>query len=174
MAWWSAFAGLATATNFKGAGQALGTAALTLVGMVCKDWWSGRDRYQAHLTWDTINGPTGREDVPVIYIQNTSDKPLNFTMVRVHDPLRRRVDEYPFHNDDPDYDPLPRAVNPHEQTRFYLYEPSLRRTAERAGWLAKLLRIPRVYIGLTSMGGRRRLFAAERALPYDYRLARYR
>jgi hypothetical protein len=171
---WSSLTALATTANVKSALQVVGTAGLTLVGLVFKDWWGGRDRFRAHVTWTTYASHGGPEETPVIYIQNESDRPLNIINCKICDARGRKTDEYPFETEDPNYDPFPKTIKPHEHGHILLYHKSLAKVAERAGPITNRLRRPRVFVSLTTMSGKRRLFVAERGLPWNVRWARYR
>lgn len=151
-------------------------AALTALGAVAgwlANWWNGRERYQAHVTWETMNTMYGPQDCPVLIIQSVHPEPINITRVRIRDGFFRVLDTYPYYSEDPDYPTLPKPIEPRKQVTFVLNEQALKTALMRSRFL-KWLYVPRVYVGIETMGRGERRFQAEGGLDWDERRARYR
>lgn len=159
---------VAWASDFETIKSAGGLALAWGAGIVTA-WWKGRERYQAHVTWETM----GPEDWPVIVIQSVDELPINVIRVRILNVFRFSTGVWPFDSEDPDYPAFPRVIEPKSSTRIYLNPTALSRTASRF-WVMRWLWVPRVYVGVTTMGRAERLFVGEGGLPYDKRRSRYK
>lgn len=140
---------------------------------VLENWWRGRERYQAYVTWKTIDTIREPEDSPVLIVQSVHAKPINITDVRIRNGFRWRVKGYPFNSDDPDYPNYPIHLEPNGRCSIPLEESVLERAAAQSRWLIPFL-VPRVYVSVKTMGRGRRLFQAETGLKWSTRRARYR
>jgi hypothetical protein len=161
---------LATSDTGK---QAIGAIIGLLVGGIATRW-KLRDRYRAHVTIQSTETMYGQEDLPVIVIQSVHDLPINVTRLRLRDGFGRKVDRSPFYAEDlEDYPTLPRTIEPKQSTKFWLDEGSLEKGKERSR-LLNWLWVPRVYIGVETMGRGERLFQAEGGLHYNERRKRFR
>jgi hypothetical protein len=164
---------VATPTNIKAAVASVGTLGVGGVGGVVASWWKRRDALQVHIDWNSVETQYGTDWAPVIYFQNVMDRALNVTGLRIYDSHRRVTEAYPFLSDDPDYDPLPLLIPAHERKRLFLDGNILKIVAERSGWITRHAHLSRVYIGVRTMGGKRKLYSAERGLHIDYRWPRF-
>jgi len=142
--------------------------------VILNTWWNRRDYYQASVDWRNVNTVYGPEYVPVITIVNTSEKPLSVTNVRMYDGWRRHLDAYPFDSEDPDYPSLPRIVAKGESTIFTLSSDLMGKAVERSGGIVAFLHLPRVYLGVRTMGRGWRYFVGEPGLTRDVKWKRYR
>jgi hypothetical protein len=147
--------------------------ALGWFGSSLAGWWKGRDRYRAHVTWQTTETMYGPREEPVIVIQSIHTLPINVTRLRVRNGFRRKTGAWPFDSEDPDYPELPRAIEPMKATKFWLNSSALQEAAEQSRLLDPLW-VPRVYIGVETMGRGERLFPAEGGLDWNTRRKRYR
>jgi len=163
---------LATSQTGKSAIVAVVSVVLGWIGGTVAAWWKGRDRYQAFVTWQTAGTIRGPEDQPVIVIQSIHDQPINVTGLRVRNGFRWHTGEWAFDSEDPDYPHLPLMIEPKQAGRLWLNEHALTRAAEQS-WLLKWLWVPRVYIGVRTMGRGERLFVAEGGLSYKFRRKRF-
>lgn len=149
-------------------------AVVAWIGNFVSGWWRSRDRYQAHVTWlegDTRYGP---QDQPVVVIQSIHALPINVTRIKLRNGFGLQSDGYPFAGDDPDDFPvLPRRIEPMQSTTFWLDSDAFDRALEQSRFL-KWLWVPRVYIGVSTMGRGERRFVAEGGLRNRVRRRRYR
>lgn len=149
-------------------------AVLGWIGNTVKGWWQSRDRYHAEVTRQTTETMYGEEDLPVIVIQSIHSLPINVTRVRVRNGFGWKLDQSPFYSEGyDDYPSLPREIEPHKSTKFWLDSSALR-DATKQSWLLEWLWVPRVYIGVQTMGRGERLFVAEGGLKWTQRRKRYR
>lgn len=154
------------------AGLLLLGATIGWLGNFVASWWKMRDRYRAHVTWRTINTQRGPEQYPVLVIQSVHSLPINIIGVRVRNGFRLQTRFWAFDGEDPDYPVLPRTVEPMKETMFVLDEDALKNAAAQSR-LAEWLWVPRVYVGVQTLGRGERVFAAEGGLPYSERRKRY-
>jgi hypothetical protein len=114
----------------------------------------------------------GPEQFPVIVIQSIHDRPINVARLRVRNGFRWNTRAWPYDSEDPDYPELPLTIEPNQTGRFLLNDHALVKAAEQS-WLLNWLWVPRVYIGVKTLGRGERLFVAEGGLPYKLRRRRY-
>lgn len=134
--------------------------------------WHGRERYQAIVTWKWLGTPYGEDQFPVIVIQSIHDKPINVTRLKIYNGFRFSTSFYPYNFDDPRDFELPRRIEPMSNIFIVLSEEALIK-AQLQSRLLDRLRLPRVYIRIETMGGSKRMFVAERGLPYNDRRRRF-
>lgn len=142
------------------------------IGSSLSGWWKSRDRYHAFVTWQDCETIYGSTEMPTIVIQSVHNVPISVTRLRVRNGLKWRTKAWPFDSEDPDYPSLPRVIEPNRETKFWLNEKALNDAAAQCAFL-KWLWVPRVYIGVETMGRGERIFVAEGGLPYDQRRSRY-
>jgi hypothetical protein len=142
------------------------------IGSTVAGWWKMRDRYHAHVTWQTTDTIRGPEEQPVIVIQSIHEVPINVARLRVRNGFRMNTRAWPFDSEDPAYPELPMTIEPKQTGRLWLNEDALAKAAEQS-WLLKWLWVPRVYIGVKTLGRGERLFVAEGGLPFKTRRKRY-
>jgi hypothetical protein len=144
------------------------------IGNMIAGWWKSRDRYRAHVTIQSTDTMYGEEELPVIVIQSVHYLPINVTRLRVRNGFRWKVDQSPFYSVDyDDYPTLPRQIEPMKSTKFWLDEDALRTAVEQSRFL-RWLWVPRVYVGVETMGRGERLFIAEGGLSWNERRKRFR
>lgn len=148
-------------------------AMLGWIGSSIATWWKMRDRYQAHVTWHTAETIRGPEEQPVIVFQSIHSLPINVTRVRVYNGFRWHTGAWAFDSDDPGYPTLPLTIEPLGSGKLWLNEHAIQSAAEQSS-LLNWLSLPRVYIGVKTMGRGERLFAGEGGLPFKERRKRYR
>lgn len=166
-------ASLITSTTGKSALLSALSIGLGWFGSSFAGWWKSRDRYHAHVTWQsngTIHGP---QEMPVIVIQSIHTLPISVTRLRVRNGFRWKTGAWPFDSEDPEYPELPRTIEPMKTTKFWLNSGALDQAAAQSRFL-NWLWVPRVYIGVETMGRGERLFAAEGGLPWHERRTRFR
>jgi hypothetical protein len=162
-----------TSNTGKSALLSLFSIALGWIGSTVAGWWKSRDRYQAHVTWQTTDTMYGEQDLPVIVIQSIHTLPINVTRIRIRNGFGRKVDQWPFYGEGPeDYPELPRQIEPMKSTRFWLDHDVLREAVKESRFL-EWLWVPRVYVGIETMGRGERKFVAEGGLKMTQRRRRY-
>lgn len=142
------------------------------VASIVRGWWGRRDRYRAYVTWRSVGTRQGPEDFPVLIIQSIHNLPINVTRVRIRNGFRWHTGLWAFDSDDPDYPDLPRAVEPMKDTMFILNQHALEKAAMQSS-LLKWMWLPRVYVGVQTLGRREMLFVAEGGLKWTDRPKRY-
>jgi hypothetical protein len=147
-------------------------ATLGWIGSSVATWWKMRDRYHAHVTWQTTETIRGKEEQPVIVVQSIHSLPISVSRLRVRNGFRWNTRAWPYDSEDPDYPELPVTIEPNQTARLWLSEPALTKAAEQS-WLLNWFWVPRVYIGVKTLGRGERLFVAEGGLPYSVRRKRY-
>jgi hypothetical protein len=162
-----------TSSTGKTAALSVLSAGLGWIGSSISGWWKSRDRYQAHVTWQMTETVYGPQEMPVIVIQSVHNLPINVTWLRVRNGFRWKTGDSAFYSDDGEGPQLPRQIPPMESTRFWLDEGALNRAAKQSR-LLNWLWVPRLYIGVQTMGRGERLFVAERGLDWNTRRKRYR
>lgn len=165
----------ATLTSERGVNLSIGAGGV-LVGWgakIVQGWWSRRDRYRAHVTWRSVGTRQGPEDFPVLVIQSIHNLPINVIGLRLRNGFRWRTALWAYDSDDPDYPDLPRAIEPLKETMFVLNLDGLQKAAAQS-WLLNWLWVPRVYVGIRTLGRGEVIVAAERGLKWNERRKRYR
>lgn len=147
-------------------------AAVGWVGNFVAGWWRLRDRYRAHVTWRTIDTYRGPEAFPVLIIQSIHNLPINVTGVRIRNGFCWHTRFWAFDSEDPDYPDLPITIEPMKETMLTLSSDALDRAAEQCRLLERLW-VPRVYVGVRTMGRGECLLVAEGGLKWDKRRKRY-
>jgi hypothetical protein len=164
---------LATSSTGKAAILSTLSAGLGWTASFVTGWWKSRDRYRAYVTWQTRETMYGPQEMPVIMVQSIHSLPINVTRIRIRNGFRWRTKAWAFDSEDPDYPDLPRVIEPMKQTTFRLSADAINNAAEQSH-LLNWLWVPRVYVGVETMGRGERLFVAEGGLKWDVRRDRYR
>lgn len=140
---------------------------------IVQGWWSRRDRYRMHVGWRSVGTMHGPEEYPVLIVQSIHTLPINVTGLRIRNGYRWDTGLWAFDSDDPDYPDLPRAIEPMKESMFVLNMDAL----EKATAQSRLLNwfwVPRVYVGVRTLGRGEVIVAAERGLKWNERRKRFR
>lgn len=167
------FSGLITPENLKFLLIGLATYIGGALTFLTRSWWTGRDRYQVAIDWGEIGTINGPEISPVIHFQNRTEQALNITRLQICDWRRRPVAMFPYYSEDAFGPSMPLNIKPKERGSLALTDSGMITVAASAPSIITKIGLPRVYVAVSTMGGRKRRFVAEQGLPFNVRLSRY-